>query len=83
MSWKFITCYWMGIMEIFKIQLPISSNEINPPALIYNESRSIELYIRVNQVKDLFYGSQKKIYVFGEMENNELEFHRIAPEQDW
>ena len=70
-------------MEIFKIQLPLGANKIHRAALIYNESRSIKHYIKVSEVKDLFCGNEKKIYVYGTMKNCEFEFHRNAPEQDW
>ena len=73
-------------MEIFKIQLPITSNEPNPPALIYNESREFEIQIDVCLVEYLFRKGEKKIYIYGEIKNGSFSYKdriKRAPDQDW
>ena len=72
------------LMEIFKIQLPLASNEPDPPALIYNESRSIERKIRVDQIEDLFAQGETRIYIEGTVnEDGEIEFHKFVSPRDW
>jgi hypothetical protein len=53
--------------QIFKIQMPVSSDKPNPPALIYNEDKSIIGYVHItpdleeamdNRPKAFFYGKK-------------------------
>lgn len=59
---------WKGIL---KIQRPITSNQVNPPVLIYNEDRSIftEQLMTEQEMDDLF-GEALKVYVQAELADN-------------
>ena len=70
-------------MDIFKLQLPISSNYSKPAALLYNEDKSIEEFIPIKQVKHYFAGAQKKIFIYGELIDGTLNLYDKAPWQDW
>ena len=70
-------------MEIFKIQLPLSSTEPKPLALIYNENRDIEEFISTTQVKHYFVGAQKKVFIYGELIDGTLNLYDKAPYQEW
>lgn len=63
---------WKGIL---KIQRPITSNQVNPPVLIYNEDRSIftEQLMTEQEMDDLF-GEAMKVYVQAELADNGLLF---------
>ena len=59
---------WKGTL---KIQRPITSNQVNPPVLIYNEDRSIftEQLMTEQEMDDLF-GEALKVYVQAELTDN-------------
>jgi len=57
----------MSKLDIFKGQLPISTNAKKPVALFYNEDRSIEFDMPVSKAKDLFPSGMFKIFVVGEL----------------
>ena len=63
---------WKGIL---KIQRPITSNQVNPPVLIYNEDRSIftEQLMTEQEMDDLF-GEAMKVYVQAELADDGLLF---------
>ena len=63
---------WEGVL---KIQRPITSNQVNPPVLIYNESRSIftEQLMTEQEMDDLF-GESMKVYVQAELADNGMLF---------
>ena len=75
---------YRGMKEIFKVQLPLASNMKEPFALIYNQSRSIEVHLPVEYVKPFFKEGEKKIYVDAELEEDgELFIYFRVPEQNW
>lgn len=45
-----------------KVQTPVVSNDDAPPALIYDQTRSVELFVPFQEVKDLMAGSYKKFF---------------------
>lgn len=63
---------WKGIL---KIQRPITSNQVNPPVLIYNKDRSIltEQLMTEQEMDDLF-GEALKVYVQAELADNGMLF---------
>ena len=63
---------WKGIL---KIQRPITSNQVNPPVLIYNKDRSIltEQLMTEQEMDDLF-GEAMKVYVQAELADNGMLF---------
>ena len=60
-----MTCQWEGIV---KIQRPITSNQVNPPVLIYSADRYIfaEQLMTELEMDDLF-GAGLKVYVQAEL----------------
>ena len=63
---------WKGIL---KIQRPITSNQVNPPVLIYNKDRLIftEQLMTEQEMDDLF-GEAMKVYVQAELADDGLLF---------
>lgn len=63
---------WKGTL---KIQRPITSNQVNPPVLIYNEDRSIltEQLMTEQEMDDLF-GDSLKVYVQAELSDTGMLF---------
>lgn len=63
---------WEGIL---KIQRPITSNQVNPPVMIYNKDRSIftEQLMTEQEMDDLF-GEALKVYVQAELADNGMLF---------
>ena len=71
------------MQEIFKVQLPIGSNDPNPPALIYNEDRSITEHLNVSLVKQYFSENEMKVFIYGELIDEVLHLEGRAPYQEW
>lgn len=69
-------------MEIYKIQLPISSNAAEPMALIYNEGRTEEMLMPASKVTDAV-GGQLKSFWYGIIEEGTLVIIKEAPWQEW
>lgn len=69
--------------EIFKVQLPITSTDPNPSALIYNEDRSFYELPHRSLVEHLFGENEVKIFVYGELIDNALHLEDRAPYQEW
>jgi hypothetical protein len=69
-------------IEIFKIQLPISSNEAEPMALIYNKDRSEEMLLEASKVAPAVAGELKSFW-YGLIEGKTLVILTKAPWQDW
>lgn len=51
-----------GKWFVGKLQMPLTSSEKNPPALIYDETRKWSLYIPINWIKDIHMGKELKKY---------------------
>lgn len=69
---------------IFKLQLPLASNEDAPPALLYNEDRSILHFVPVTpEVKELFADGEYKIYIKGRLKRGTVLIDEIVGEQEW
>ncbi len=72
---------------IFKIQIPIASEEPFPFALVYNEDRSYAFDVPIDSVLYLFDDGVYKVYVEGDAtvfsENWDLVIHKQVEEQDW
>lgn len=72
--------------QIFKIQLPITSSEKDPPAFVYNENKTVMLTIPTQEIEHLFEGdtSLYKGYFFGIIENGTIRFlPGKLPFQNW
>ena len=74
-------------MEIFKIQLPLSSNEPRPAALVYNEDRSIQFMLSIEEDVVGAMRGRPKAYFFGEQMDDSgyalIDLGREAPTQSW
>ena len=71
------------MIDIFKIQLPIVSSEMEPQAFIYNKDKRIMLELPVSQVLSHFKGDELKVYVLAEPTINGLEIIKRVQYQDW
>jgi hypothetical protein len=74
----------MTVPEIFKIQVPLGGNVADPPALVYNRSRSREFQLTVTkELLDLMAGEPKK-YFRGVFKRGEFSIiEEVHPWQDW
>jgi len=68
---------------IFKVQRPLAGNDMSQ-ALVYNEDRTIELFIPLSEIIDMFKEKQQpKIYVIGAIHGQKLFVDSFAKDQDW
>jgi hypothetical protein len=75
----------MTKQQIFKVQVPIATNEPEPQALIYNEDRSKEFWMPLTQqILDFMDGEFKK-FVYGSVDykHNTFTIDSDAPWQEW
>jgi hypothetical protein len=71
-------------MEIVKVQLPLSSNEQTPMALVYNESRTYMVQIIVNQaLLDKMDGHVKRYFLAGIPPDKKIYLVEPAEDQTW
>ncbi len=72
---------------IFKIQLPLATNEAIPLALVYNEDRSIKFTTPVEKVEEWFIHHPFKIFVeadyFVNFGGKEFIIKEIVEDKDW
>lgn len=71
--------------HIFKVQIPIVSNVIEPDALVYNEDRSILEEVPVTmELQELFPPGVAKIYVKGTYnQKGEIDLQEVVEDQPW
>lgn len=71
------------VVEIFKVQVPIASNDPDPKALVYNRYRTKEGMVPIQPgLLDIMQG-RLKIFIYASFHNGELDFRREAPWQEW
>ncbi len=84
-------------LEVFKVQLPIATNDPDAPALCYTEGRKNEIFIPIDKklkklFKDLYADgittSDKKAYIPGRVIRDKLDLFpdyitKEDQEQDW
>ncbi len=68
---------------IFKVQIPMATNESIPQALIYNEDRSVRFMCPAEDVEEWFIEDQYKIYVNADYTHKEFAIHEIVMDEDW
>ncbi len=75
---------------IFKVQIPMATNESIPQALIYNEDRSVRFMCPAEDVEEWFIEDQYKIYVDADYSvvdadyiHKEFAIHEIVMDKDW
>ena len=68
---------------IVKVQVPLSSNEEDPPALVYNKDRSVQHGVPVTwELIDALDGKPKAFF-YASVRRTRLVLHRKAPWQTW
>ena len=72
-----------GLAVIVKIQIPLSSNQKNPPALIYNESRTLQEYVAVELVADIMLERPKAYFKAHIDKDKKLVIGEEVEEQKW
>ena len=73
-------------LEIFKVQLPLSTNESTPLCLVYNKSGTINLQFPAERVWDFFVKGEFIRYMYGFVDKNRtLQLFALPrlPGQDW
>lgn len=71
------------ITDIFKVQIPIISNEDNPPAFVYNRSRTIVAEVEISDVKDHMKNRYKAFFEIEINREGEMKIVKEAKWQDW
>jgi len=73
-----------GKKNIVKVQVPLASNEDNPPALIYSHDDSIMTSVPVDdELLAKMEGEDKKYFYFRRHEDGQIELLNEAGNQDW
>lgn len=70
-------------MIIFKVQMPVVTNDPNAEALLYNKERTIEGFVPITSELLHQMRGEKKKYFFGDYEKGEVDLQGQAPDQDW
>lgn len=71
-------------IQIVKVQVPISTNEEVPQALIYNRDRSIQVMIPVTpELVEKMGASRLKTYHRSEFIDGHLIIHERVADQNW
>ena len=75
----------MKTKHIFKVQIPLVSSHECPPALIYNEDRSILDEVPItSKLRALFPEDVFKIYVHGTIDDaGVVDLNEVVGEQEW
>jgi hypothetical protein len=68
-------------LMIYKVQIPIASNDPNAPALVYCKDKLIEFTLPVHLVKE-FMGDKYKKFAYIYLKGNDWGFQE-AKYQDW
>lgn len=72
--------------QIFKVQKPLATNDVQLKALVYNEDRSVEVQIPMAKLPNQVYNrlvSKPKAYFYVENTEAGVWFYGDAPVQDW
>lgn len=70
-------------LQVYKVQLPIVSTEDNPPALVYNRTRSVRFVVLVTaRLLDRMAG-EPKAFFYGTVRGTQLTIVKPAPWQEW
>ncbi len=74
--------------EIFKVQIPIGSNEDEPVAIVYNEDRSKDFALEItDELLDLMYDEIGmpifKQFFYGSDDGETFNLDDVAPWQEW
>lgn len=70
--------------HILKVQVPLSSNDPNPPCLVYNEDKSITTFVSMDEQVLMMCGDRPKVYVEANLwSDGTLQILRDVGEQEW
>ena len=69
--------------QILKVQLPLVSNDPKPAALVYNQSRDLEVDVPWEQWQTALPTREPKQFWYGRLNGTVLELDRPAPWQGW
>lgn len=69
-------------LHIVKVQVPLMTTEPEAKALIYNKSRTFEVYVPVDNVIKKMGGDFKKFF-YVKFKTKGFELHGEAPWQEW
>jgi hypothetical protein len=68
---------------IIKIQRPLSTNEINPMALLYNKDRSFEHMLPYADLAQYFIDGDLKVYHIATLEGDDFRIGDRVDDQNW
>ena len=68
---------------IFKVQVPLVTNDPNPQALIYDKKREEDHFVPVTEWLLAQMQGQPKLYFYGYIDGETVVLTEIAPWQDW
>lgn len=70
--------------KIYKIQLPLLSNTVCPPAMVYSKGKHDIMHMDVtSDIKKLANG-RNKFFIYGKLtRKNQLIIQKEAPDQEW
>lgn len=69
--------------EIYKVQVPLMSNDPNRPAMCYNKKRNHQVLIPVEKPLLELLDGEPKIYVYAHIKDGNFNINRVAPPQSW
>lgn len=67
---------------IVKVQVPLATNTA-PQALVYNEDRTVELFIPISNGLKAIMRGRPKVYFYAEVRKKLLHINEEAPRQEW
>ena len=69
---------------IVKVQLPLSSNQKDPPAFIYDEKKEVEMFVPITkELLEHMDGEPKKYFKAHILKDGTLMLDEEAEEQSW
>lgn len=71
------------MIDIFKLQRPLSSNIEDPPALAYNKDRSVTMMLDMTPDMEGVFGDRLKVYVRGQVEGDKLKILEMVGDRPW
>lgn len=69
--------------QIFKVQLPLVTNEPEPMALVYNRNKSFYTNVPITDDLLLQMQGQFKLFFYGTHDDTDVNLDAIAPWQEW
>lgn len=75
----------MSKKKIYKVQVPVSTNEPVPVAMVYTKGRQNQQLVPVSQVSKHFKPGEFKKFFYATWDSvlDQITIHKPAPFQDW